>query len=75
MNHPEFRPVIIYDDAVYEIGDMTEVKLVTGDCLVGKIRSIEKNMFSVDASEKYHSKICTYRYSDIAEMKIIDISH
>lgn len=73
MNHPEYSPAILFDDTAFEIGDMTEVKLVTFDCLVGKIHSIEKDVFSIDVSEKFHSKIHTYRYSDVMEIKVIDI--
>ena len=73
MNYPEYSPAIIFDDAAFEIGDMAEVKLIIGECLVGKIHSIDKDMFSIDVSEKFHSKILTYRYSDVAEMKMIDI--
>ena len=75
MNHPEYSPAILFDDTAFEIGDMSEVKLVTGDCLIGKIHSIEKDMFSIDISERFHSKILTYRYSDVAEMKMIDITN
>ena len=73
MNHPEYSPAILFDDTAFEIGDMAEVKLIIGECLIGKIHSIDKYMFSVDVSEKFHSKILTYRYSDVAEMKMIDI--
>lgn len=73
MNHPEYSPAILFDDTAFEIGDMAEVKLIIGECLIGKIHSIEKDVFSVDVSERFHSKILTYRYSDVAEMKMIDI--
>ena len=75
MNHPEYSPAIIFDDAAFEIGDMAEVKLVIGECLIGKIHSIDKDVFSVDVSERFHSRVCTYRYSDVEEMKIIEIPH
>lgn len=73
MNNPEYSPAILFDDTAFEIGDMAEITLIIGECLVGKISSIEKETFSIDVSEKYQSKVCTYRYSDVAEMKMIEI--
>jgi len=72
MNHPEYSPAILFDDTAFEIGYMAEVRLVVGKCLIGKIDSIEKETFSVNVPEKYHSRIYTYRYSDVAAMKMID---
>lgn len=74
MNNPEYSPAILFDDTAFEIGDMTEITLMIGESLTGKISSIEKETFSIDVSEKYQSKIYTYRYSDVMAMKMLNIS-
>lgn len=71
MNHPEYSAAILFDDTAFEIDDMVEVELIVGECLVGKIHSIEKDNFSIDVSKRYHSRIYTYRYSDVKGMKLV----
>lgn len=72
--HPEHRDVVVFDDEVFEIGDMVEVEIILdGDGLLifGRIYEINESRLSIDCSEKYHSNSKYARYESIRKMKHI----
>lgn len=70
MNHPEFRPVIIFDDTSFEVGDPIKVVTTKGREQKGLLTEILKEYFSV----RKGSEEPIFFYDQIAHMELTDLS-
>ena len=48
MNHPEFRPVIVFDDTVFEIGDTVEIATTKEMKYQGLVMEIKRDHFTIE---------------------------
>lgn len=70
MNYPEFRPVIIFDDTYFEVGDPVKVVAISGREQKGLITEILKEYFSI----RKGSEEPIFFYDQITHIELTDLS-
>ena len=72
MIYPEHRDIIVFDDSVFEIGDIVRIALrIQGigqpeeQFITGRITNIDNEGFSVDVSEQYCSCLKFLLFKDV----------
>ncbi len=70
MNHPEFKPTIIFDNTVFEVGNPIKIVTVCGSEFCGLLVKIEKDYIDI----RKNDDIGIYFYDQISHMELADIS-
>jgi hypothetical protein len=72
MNHPEHRDVIVFDDNIFEEGEIVEVTLKSKvEPIRGRLTYIDNLGFNIDVSRQFHSDYEPVQYSDVIAMNMV----
>lgn len=70
MNHPEFRPVIVFDDTVFEVGDTIEITTTKELKYKGLVMEIKREHFMV----KNGKEVILFFYNHVTHMELTGLS-
>lgn len=70
MNHPEFRPVIVFDDTVFEVGDTIEITTTKELKYKGLVMEIKRDHFLIENGKG----VLLFFYDQVEHMKLTDLS-
>lgn len=69
MEHPKCKQIIVFNDNVFEVGDIVQIKKIdTFTSIKGRIREIAIRSFIVDTSTELHASCHEIRYADVASI-------
>ena len=64
--------VINVNNNTFKSEDIVNVKLTSGESLVGRITSCNENIIILDCSKNYHSSIYELSYDEICKIEIVE---
>lgn len=70
MNHPEFRPVIVFDDTVIEVGDTVEIATTKEMKYQGLVMEIKRDHFTIENGKG----VLLFFYDQVEHMELTDLS-
>ena len=70
MNHPEFRPVIVFDDTVFVVGDTIEITTTKELKYKGLVMEIKRDHFLIENGKG----VLLFFYDQVEHMKLTDLS-
>ena len=70
MNHPEFRPVIVFDDTVIEVGDTVEIATSKEMKYRGLVMEIKRDHFTIENGKG----VLLFFYDQVEHMELTCLS-